>query len=129
MSKTAKQLRNVYYSFLSLLSTLSTYRFSKSIHFLSGLADKLIILYDHVDTLHQILQDILSVLLFFAEFKLNNILKRLTIYYCRMNTVDSPFANPHAGPLIVTSVTILISMSFIMMYFKKKTMDLKHQKD
>ncbi|OMH40764.1 magnesium transporter CorA family protein [Desulfurobacterium indicum] len=128
LRRTVKQLRDVYRSFLS---SLAAFGFSKSIHYLRDLVDELVILYDHIDTLHEMLQNIFSVFSSLVEFKLNDIMKTLTIImtvfapitmisgYYGMNIVDLPFADSHAGLLIVTGMMILMSIGF-MLYFKKK---------
>ncbi|WP_297445088.1 CorA family divalent cation transporter [Desulfurobacterium sp.] len=103
----------------------------KSIHYLRDLADELVMLYDHIDTLHEMLQNIFSVFSSLVEFKLNDIMKTLTIImtvfapitmisgYYGMNIVDLPFADSHIGLFIVTGMMVLMSMAF-MVYFRKK---------
>ncbi|WP_022846469.1 MULTISPECIES: magnesium transporter CorA family protein [unclassified Desulfurobacterium] len=128
LRRTVKQLRDVYRSFLS---SLSSFGFLKSIHYLRDLADELVMLYDHIDTLHEMLQNIFSVFSSLVEFKLNDIMKTLTIImtvfapitmisgYYGMNIVDLPFADSHIGLFIVTGMMVLMSMAF-MVYFRKK---------
>jgi len=128
LRRTVKQLRDVFRSFLSSLP-----RFGKaqSIHFLRDIADELVMLYDHIDTLHEMLQNIFSVFSSLVEFKLNDIMKTLTIImtvfapitmisgYYGMNIIDLPFADSHFGLLIVTGMMALMSFGFLA-YFKKK---------
>ncbi|SNR86170.1 magnesium transporter CorA family protein [Desulfurobacterium atlanticum] len=128
LRRTVKQLRDVFRSFLSSLP-----RFGKtqSIHFLRDVADELVMLYDHIDTLHEMLQNIFSVFSSLVEFKLNDIMKTLTIImtvfapitmisgYYGMNIVDLPFADSHLGLLIVTGMMALMSFGFLA-YFRKK---------
>ncbi|WP_457567469.1 magnesium transporter CorA family protein [Desulfurobacterium sp.] len=128
LRRTVKQLRDVYRSFISSLPGTGL---TGQIHYLRDLADELVMLYDHIDTLHEMLQNIFSVFSSLVEFKLNDIMKTLTIImtvfapitmisgYYGMNIVDLPFADSHAGILIVTGMMAIMSLGF-MLYFKKK---------
>ncbi|MEO2083198.1 MAG: magnesium transporter CorA family protein [Desulfurobacteriaceae bacterium] len=103
----------------------------ENIHYFRDLLDEVSVLYDRAETLHEFIQNVLNVFSSLINFKLNDIMKTLTIFvtilspltfitgYYGMNVENLPFASKPYGVVLISLFMLLITAAFLY-YFKKK---------
>ncbi|ADY73669.1 Mg2 transporter protein CorA family protein [Desulfurobacterium thermolithotrophum DSM 11699] len=128
LRRTLKQLRDTY---KSLISSVSRFINPENIHYFRDLLDEISILYDRAETLHEFTQNVLSVFSSLVSFKLNDIMKTLTILitileplmlissFYGMNIEELPFAHSPYGIFVISFLMIGISF-FLLYYFRRK---------
>ena len=124
LRRSLKQLRE---TFSSLLKSGEI----KNVHYFRDLYDEVSILFDRSETLHEFIQNVLSVFSSLVSFKLNDIMKTLTIFlaileplmfissFYGMNVVGLPLASVSYG-IFVISLLMIGTTLFLLYYFRKK---------
>ncbi len=128
LRRTVKQVSEAYRSFLSLSSKFVS---AENVHYFRDLLDEITMLQDRAEALHEFIQNVLSVFSSLVSFKLNDIMKTLTIImtilapltlitgFYGMNVVGLPLSNSGWGLVFISSVMLLISFGFLV-YFRRK---------
>ena len=128
LRRTLKQLRDTYKSLLSFSLRFINH---DNVHYFRDPLDEISILYDRAETLHEFIQNVLSVFSSLISFKLNDIMKTLTILitileplmlissFYGMNVDDLPLAHSPYGVLFILSTMLLASLTFLL-FFRKK---------
>ncbi|ADU97339.1 magnesium transporter CorA family protein [Thermovibrio ammonificans] len=128
LRRTLKQIRDTYKHLLSYAPKLIH---TENIHYFRDLLDEISILYDRAETLHEFIQNVLDVFSSLVSFKLNEIMKTLTIFvavleplmfissFYGMNVEDLPFAQWRFGIVLISLFMAIISIGLIY-YFKRK---------
>jgi magnesium transporter len=128
LRRTVKQVNEVYRSFLSLSSKFVS---AENVHYFRDLLDEITMLQDRAEALHEFIQNVLSVFSSLVSFRLNDIMKTLTIImtilapltlitgFYGMNVVGLPLASSGWGIVIISVVMLLISFGFLF-YFRRK---------
>ncbi len=128
LRRTLKQLRDTY---KTLMSTSPRFISPDNIHYFRDLLDEISILYDRAETLHEFIQNVLNVFSSLVSFKLNDIMKTLTIFvavleplmlissFYGMNVENLPFAAQPYG-IVLISVFMMGITLFLLFYFHRK---------
>ncbi len=128
LRRALKQLRD---SFKLGMSYCSRFSSPENVHYFRDLLDEISILYDRAETLHEFIQNVLNVFSSLVSFKLNEVMKTLTIFvavleplmfissFYGMNVENLPFAQKPYGIILVSAFMFLVSAGLIY-YFKKK---------
>jgi len=128
LRRALKQLRD---SFKIGMSYSAKFTSPENIHYFRDLLDEISILYDRAETLHEFIQNVLNVFSSLVSFKLNEVMKTLTIFvavleplmfissFYGMNVEDLPFAEKPYGIILIFLFMVGISLGLIY-YFKKK---------
>ena len=128
LRRTLKQLRDAYKNLLALSSRFVS---AESVHYFRDLLDEISILYDRAETLHVFIQNVLSVFSSLVSFKLNDVMKTLTIFvavleplmlvssFYGMNVENLPFASQPYGILLISAFMLGVT-AFLLYYFHKK---------
>jgi len=128
LRRALKQLRDTY---RSLLSYAPAFMRGENIHYFRDLLDEISILYDRAETLHEFIQNVLNVFSSLVSFKLNDIMKTLTIFvtileplmfitsFYGMNVENLPFAERSYGIWLVSLFMVGVTLS-LLYYFRKK---------
>jgi magnesium transporter len=128
LRRSLKQLRDSYRSLMTLSPGFIT---PENIHYMRDLLDEISILYDRAETLHEFIQNVLSVFSSLVSFRLNDIMKTLTIFvtvleplmfvssYYGMNIANLPLAGTPYGVVFVSLFMAMITMS-LLLFFRRK---------
>ena len=128
LRRALKQLRD---SFKLGMSYCGRFSSPENVHYFRDLLDEISILYDRAETLHEFIQNVLNVFSSLVSFKLNEIMKTLTIFvavleplmfissFYGMNVENLPFAQKAYGIVLISLFMLLISLGLIY-YFKRK---------
>ncbi len=128
LRRTVKQVHDVY---RGLLSIPSGFVRPENVHYFRDLFDEITMLHDRAEALHEFIQNVLSVFSSLISFKLNDIMKTLTIImtilapltlitgFYGMNVVGLPLARSGSGLLVISAFMLLISFAFLL-FFKRK---------
>jgi len=128
LRRALKQLRDTY---RSLISYAPGFMKGENVHYFRDLLDEVSILYDRAETLHEFIQNVLNVFSSLVSFKLNDIMKTLTIFvtvleplmfissFYGMNVENLPFAAKTYG-IWVISIFMLGLTLFLLYYFRRK---------
>jgi len=123
-----KQIRDTYKVVMSLSGRFAD---SENIHYFRDLLDEISILYDRAETLHEFIQNVLNVFSSLVNFKLNEIMKTLTIFvavieplmfvtsFYGMNVKNLPLAETSFGIVVISLFMLLMSLGLIF-YFRRK---------
>ena len=128
LRRTLKQLRDTY---KSLMSFSPKFINPENIHYFRDLLDEISILYDRAETLHEFIQNVLNVFSSLVSFRLNDIMKTLTIFvtvleplmfissYYGMNVANLPFAGTPYGVILISLFMMAVTLS-LLFFFRKK---------
>jgi magnesium transporter len=128
LRRTLKQLRDTYKLLMSYSVKFSN---PENIHYFRDLLDEISILYDRAETLHEFIQNVLNVFSSLVNFKLNDIMKTLTIFvavleplmfitsFYGMNVENLPLANWRFGIETISLFMAILSIGLIY-YFKRR---------
>ncbi len=128
LRRALKQIRD---SFKLGMSYCGKFSSPENVHYFRDLLDEISILYDRAETLHEFIQNVLNVFSSLVSFKLNEIMKTLTIFvavleplmfissFYGMNVENLPLAQKSYGIAVISLFMLLISVSLIY-YFKRK---------
>lgn len=128
LRRTLKQIRETYRFAMSFSGKFAN---PENVHYFRDLLDEISILYDRAETLHEFIQNVLNVFSSLVNFKLNDIMKTLTIFvavlepimfvtsYYGMNVQNLPLASNPYGVVIISFFMLLISLS-LLYYFRRK---------
>jgi len=128
LRRALKQLRD---SFKIGMSYCGKFTTPENIHYFRDLLDEISILYDRAETLHEFIQNVLNVFSSLVSFKLNEVMKTLTIFvavleplmfissFYGMNVENLPFATSHYGIAAIFLFMLAVSVGLIY-YFKKR---------
>jgi len=128
LRRTLKQLRDTYKLLMSYSVKFSN---PENIHYFRDLLDEISILYDRAETLHEFIQNVLNVFSSLVHFKLNDIMKTLTIFvavleplmfitsFYGMNVENLPLANWRFGIEAISLFMAILSIGLIY-YFKRR---------
>jgi magnesium transporter len=128
LRRALKQLRD---SFKLGMSYCPKFTSPENIHYFRDLLDEISILYDRAETLHEFIQNVLNVFSSLVSFKLNEVMKTLTIFvavleplmfissFYGMNVENLPLASRPYGIAVISIFMLAVSFSLIY-YFKKK---------
>ena len=128
LRRTLKQLRDTYKAVISLSPKFIN---PENIHYLRDLLDEITILYDRAETLHEFIQNVLNVFSSLVSFRLNDVMKTLTIFvavleplmfissYYGMNVANLPFAGTPYGVFLISFFMVAVTIS-LLFFFKKK---------
>jgi magnesium transporter len=128
LRKTLKQLRDTYKAVMSFSPKFIN---PENIHYFRDLLDEITILYDRAETLHEFIQNVLNVFSSLVSFRLNDIMKTLTIFvavleplmfissYYGMNVANLPFAGTPYGVFLISLFMVVVTLS-LLFFFKRK---------
>ncbi|RUM41384.1 MAG: magnesium transporter CorA [Desulfurobacterium sp.] len=128
LRRTLKQLRDTY---KSLISSAPRFINPENIHYFRDLLDEISILYDRAETLHEFIQNVLNVFSSLVSFKLNDIMKTLTILitileplmlissFYGMNVEELPLAHSPYGIFFISFIMLCVSL-ILLYYFRKR---------
>jgi len=129
LRRALKQLRE---SFRLGMSYSARFTSADKIHYFRDLLDEITILCDRAETLHEFIQNVLSVFSSLVSFKLNEVMKTLTIFvavleplmfissFYGMNVEELPFAHRSYGLLLIALLMFAVTLSLIFFFRKKK---------
>jgi magnesium transporter len=128
LRKTLKQLGDTYKTVMSFSPKFIN---PENIHYFRDLLDEITILYDRAETLHEFIQNVLNVFSSLVSFRLNDVMKTLTIFvavleplmfissYYGMNVANLPFAGTPYGVALISFFMIAVTLS-LLFFFKRK---------
>jgi magnesium transporter len=129
LRRSLKQLRDTYK--LTMSYSVGWFANPENVHYLRDLLDEISILYDRAETLHEFIQNVLNVFSSLVNFRLNEIMKTLTIFvavlepimfvtsYYGMNVKNLPLSSSPFGIFVISGFMLFLS-SGLLYYFKKK---------
>ncbi|SMO38217.1 magnesium transporter [Balnearium lithotrophicum] len=128
LRRALKQIRDTYKVAISLSGKFAN---PENIHYFRDLLDEISILYDRAETLHEFIQNVLNVFSSLVNFKLNDIMKTLTIFvaileplmfissFYGMNVKNLPLADSSFGIVVISFFMLLLSIG-LLYYFRRK---------
>ncbi len=129
LRRALKQLRDTY---RSLISYASGFLKGEDVHYFRDLLDEVSILYDRAETLHEFIQNVLNVFSSLVSFRLNEVMKTLTIFvtvleplmvitsFYGMNVENLPLAAKPYGIWVIS--VFMLGITLLLLYYFRKRM-------